>query len=330
MFVLLLAEAFAGPPPCSPLTTADLNEFLTKAEVAFIERDKAAVGVWTSEATQSLRCLHQAVAPVDVARLYILRGLQTFLDLHRSETQQWFEAARSVDPDQPLPDTALNADHPLRVLFDGVNTTSPGVRRLRSPRDGWLIVDGSPSNEAPLGRTWLFQRAAPSGTVVQTALVGPADPTPAYAMSRSPQLALLAGVWHYPNPGQARVMGVTAVQLTVPLVRALDADLGLTVGLYGSGFLPALRLGGRAWILSGPVAPYVSGVVEFTAHANGGRDDDDIDAVIRPTVGLPVGLRWTLDAFALDAELTNTYGHAQDGETSRLATRVVAGISFPL
>lgn len=330
MFALILAEALAGPPPCDPLTTADLNEHLTKAEVAFLERDKAAVSVWTNEATDSLRCLHQAVAPVDVARLYILKGLQTFLESRRSETQQWFEAARNVAPDQDLPDSSLHADHPIRVLFDGVNTATPGTRRLPRPAGGWLVVDGRPATEAPLGRTWMLQRADPSGTIVETRLIGAADPLPAYPRTRSPHVGLLAGAWHYPNPGGPTVMGVAQLQLSLPVAGVLDADLALALGTFRSGVLPAIRAGGRVWLTSGGLSPYVAGVVELTGHADGGLQDDAIEAVVRPAVGLPVGIRWSREKLAVDVELSNTLGRAQDGDKSRVATRLVAGVSFPL
>jgi hypothetical protein len=328
--MLLLLSVASASAPCPAATTAALNERLNKAELAFAKRDENAVRVWTDEVRSLLPCLRTPVAPVDVARLYTTLGLYSYLGRERDQTQRWFEAARGVKADLPFPDVGLPSGHELPQLYDGVTTRRPGVRKLLRPLGGYLLVDGEPSTEAPIGRPWLFQRADATGAVVATQLLDPDDPLPVYPRPRRAWATVGGGLWHYPNGSDVTLLGATTAAVGAPITGPVDLVARGVAGIHGTGVVPGLELGARWWLATDGAAPHVGLALLTTVHGDGGTIGDDVGVVVRPAIGVPLGLRWPLGAVSVDVDAVPTLGPAHDEGGLRVSTRVTAGLAVNL
>lgn len=328
LLLSLLLNASATCP--DRVGSAALIEEVARGERAFVERNPNGVYRATDEVRASLACLDHPVLPADLARIYVLFALRAFLERDRDAAIDWFEAARGVRPDQPLPDPSLPENHPLRELRRSVSTAPPARQALARPEEGWIVVDGVPNGDRPLGRPWLFQWVDPSEEVILSALVAPGAPVPSYAQQRPTELVAQAGYWHHPNASDVRSFGVLSVGLLVPASRRADVDLAAAFQSGGQRWVPSARAGVRLWTSTGAFAPYLGLVGTFDLHGDGGTSLDDVGIVLRPGAGVPVGIRLRVGEVQVEADLLNTLSGSHDGEALRLSTRALIGVAFPL
>ncbi len=313
--MLLLLHALAAP--CEDRSSSDdIAELLGRAERAFLERDGEAVHRFSAAARRAVLCARTALPPVDVARLFVVLGLSAFLHQNRDATQRWLEAARAVRPEHPFLDPSLPPQHPLVMLYNGVTSAVPDRRPLPRPREGWILVDGTPSQTYPLGRAWLFQRADPNNRILQTALVLPGQELPSYPRWRTVQLGIALGAWHYGPP--VGWMGSFTVKLRLRPTATWELDAGLTSNSYLQGWLPSAHLGVHHLWRREPFALNAGLAIDTAFHPT----------VIRPRFGPVLGLR-ARGPLPLEVQIMPTVGQRHDSPRPAIFTRFQVGIALP-
>lgn len=323
MLLVLLARAYASPCP-TPTTTDSLVEALTAAEVGFTKRDRNALTTYRAEAVQTLACVEAVLAPVDIGRLYLVLGLDAFVNGDRRTTQAWFEAARTLDPDIRLPD-ALPAGHPASTLLEGVSAVPLDWVPLPPPREGSILVNGVAGAPAPAGRAWVFQHVV-DGSIRTTELVDADAAPPTYPTRRAGRLRVGVGLWSLPNASATDVPGVVSGLVRLPATAGLDADIGAFLGIHGKGLVPGVRFGVSHPFGAATVVPRVGVAVDLTAHADGGEEDDAIGLVVRPGFGLPIGVTVAPSAWGVDLEVLPSFTWAHTGGSTP-SLRAQVGVS---
>jgi len=242
----LLGTAMALDCP-QQLTREDIDEQITLAETAYADIEVEAFRDRMNELNGLLLpCIGDLLPGPAAARTHRLLSLQQ-LELGNDEAAaaSWSAVPR-LDPDLPLPEAWLPADHPLRSVAPDTGRT----RRAPEPRSGHLAFDGVTSRDRPKDAPTIAQRFDAAGVAVSTAYLAADDPLPPYeAIPRTRNRLMLGAA----GAGVAGLATLTASWLQYrsllanaadPTVPAADLDrqratsnatYGIGAGLVGIG-----------------------------------------------------------------------------------------------
>lgn len=158
-----------------------LRTAIDEAETAFAEMEADDFEEAVSYAETTMACMAEPLTPVDAAGYHRLQALSAFFSGDPSATQLHFQAVQGTQPGYELPVSIAPAEHPLRKDFEAAKQFATGdTFALDEPYDGWLLLDGRRTVDAPSGRPFIFQRLDAIGAVGQTAYLPVGSPVPGY------------------------------------------------------------------------------------------------------------------------------------------------------
>jgi hypothetical protein len=202
-----------------------LTDAVTRAESAFVDMDETTFRTASSDAQVTLDCLSEVLTPVQVAAYHRVRALGAFLGGDHARATLDFRAVLGTQPGYVLPQEIAPVGHPLRADFEGSKQFADAERfGLPAPAEGWLLVDGQRSAQAPAGRPFLLQWLDDDGVVSLSAWIDVGDPVPRYpqAVAAAPAPAPV------PAPVERRGGALTWVGVSTAVVGG---------GLYGAAFV---------------------------------------------------------------------------------------------
>ena len=184
MLLLALHAALAADCTETP-TNEDLATTLGEAMRAYGELDRAGFEASLRRAKEVVDCLGEVVDPATAAELHRATGLSAFLARDEDLAKTRFAAARAIEPAYTFPDTLVPEGNPARELYTALDPEQSPVETLASPTAGSLRLDGRTSRARRTLLPTVFQRLDGSGAVVDSALLNPGVPAPAYAAATS-------------------------------------------------------------------------------------------------------------------------------------------------
>jgi hypothetical protein len=189
--MLLVWSSFASAACLTSSAVVDVDARLAAAESAWANLDGEAFDQALDEAVLLLPCLAEVAPPSFAARYHRMIALRAW-GARDVERATWsLTAARTLEPTYVFPPELLAPDHELSIAYRAI-TPGPGATRTPArPRGGALWFDGV-GREEPLDRATIAQIEAGDGSV-QTRLLRPGDPLPAYdAVPRTRNAILFA------------------------------------------------------------------------------------------------------------------------------------------
>ncbi len=197
---------------------------ITTAQDALARLDREALTASIGAAESKLGCLSDALSEIEVAHLLRLQGVSLWVagPEQRPDADMWFAAARALQPRYQFPPSVLMPRHPLALAIHQTVGDPVDSQALPAGR-GMVLVNGSPSDNAPLNQPWVVQHIE-NGVPTVGALVRPGEPLPAWPgpLLRAPVVA--------PSPPRSS-SGIRASSLAVNLGAA--ALIGVGSGLWG-------------------------------------------------------------------------------------------------
>lgn len=189
-FLLAIAAAGAGPDPgapCSaPITAALLLEEIAAAELSFGDLDVAGFQAHSDRVGTLAPCLAEAVPVSVAARLHRLLAVDAFVDQDPALAALEARAALRLDPGLTLSFAAIPAEHPLQAVWSAAAATSSPSMDVPAPPSGRILWDGRPATRRPADLPGLAQREDADGSILGSALVGPAADLPAPLLAAAP------------------------------------------------------------------------------------------------------------------------------------------------
>ena len=164
-------------------TTADLRLAIEELEAAYIALDVEGVRERMAALEALTPCLQEAIPRTDATRYHRAQGLGAFINRDGDAASMAFLAARSIEPDAPLPSSLIPEGHPVQRLYSERSLDDRPFGPLPEPVDSYLLLDGRQADQRPLSQPVFFQRIESSGTVAQTAYLWPGDPLPSFAVA---------------------------------------------------------------------------------------------------------------------------------------------------
>lgn len=180
LLVALGGPAHAADCP-EPTTAKALVQEVTAGDTAFAELDDEGFAVSRARTLQMLPCLSEPITPGQAALFHKLHAIGAFVDRDHAGAVAAFRSVVAASPGYQLPESLAPAGHPLRTHFavaEGAVALPEPL--LPVPRSGAVHVDGRRATTAPLDRPWVYQKLDEAGSVVESALVSPGAPVPAY------------------------------------------------------------------------------------------------------------------------------------------------------
>jgi hypothetical protein len=209
---------------CSELQTRTaFATDITNAHSALARLDRPALTASIDAAESKLGCLSDSLSEIEVAHLLRLQGASLWVagPEQRPDAQMWLAAARSLQPRYQFPSNIVAPSQPLALAVHQTVGDPVDSQRLPAGR-GLVLVNGSPSSNAPLNQPWVVQHVE-NGVPTLGALVRPGEALPSWPgpLQRAPIV----------EPAPARGSGIRATSLAVNVGAA--ALLGLGSGLWG-------------------------------------------------------------------------------------------------
>jgi len=234
MLIAVLTLAMSGPvfgqkqEACDPwISTAELARHISRADVAFAKMDQESFRAARWEIDRALPCMGAPIQIGQVAALYRMQALGSFMDQEHAQAVGWFKGVFEVAPHYVLPETLAPQGHPLRIDFEVAQGT-PDVAGdpIRRPAVGVIRIDGKVGTELPRDRPYLFQHVDDSGGVRITAMVRPGIEPPRYPTVRGVQTRSRSRQ----RAGVVKAERERQTHINIPLV-ALASAAALTSGV---------------------------------------------------------------------------------------------------
>lgn len=151
---------------------------ITAAQDALARLDRETLTASVGAAESKLGCLSDALSEIEVAHLLRLQGVSLWVAgaERRPDADVWFAAARALQPRYQFPSSVLMPTHPLALAVHETRGEPVDSQRLPAGR-GLVLVNGSPSDNAPINQPWVVQHVE-NGVPTVGALVRPGDAVP--------------------------------------------------------------------------------------------------------------------------------------------------------
>ena len=291
----LLASAFAQDCP-QPPTLTGLQGDVARGDIAFQEADAAALHTAALVARERVRCLVEPLGIPDAADLFRLWGYDAFVRKERAAAERFFRVARDLEPVSELPPAVVAERHPMRQLYDSLDSQPADTRLYPVPDGHTLRVNGIESVVVPTSGIWILQQIDGQSQLVRSMVVEPGSvPPEAVGIAKEPRppgsgpgLSVLGQAGFWLRNGRATGTVGPALRLDVPVSGGLGIDAALQGGLSvvkeGVVLVPSLRAGVR-WGFAdagATVQPRVGVAAMAASHAG---------AVVAPGGGVTGGAR---------------------------------------
>lgn len=209
--MLLLAVHVALAADCAaPTTNEDLVVALGDAVRAYGELDRTGFEASLRAAKEAVDCLGEVIEPSHAAELHRATGLSAFLARDEDLAKTRFAAARRIEPAYTFPDTLVPEGNPVRELYQGLDPAQSPVDELPPPAAGSLRLDGRSSRERRTLLPTVFQRLDGQGAVLESSLLNPGVPAPAYEQGKVDDRAKPTKAKRGPSVPLLAVAGVVA------------------------------------------------------------------------------------------------------------------------
>jgi hypothetical protein len=162
-----------------------LDTVIQLAERSFQELNPEGFESATSAAHDVLDCVNKPLSPSLAARFHRLRGFEWFsVGEQATHVLEAFRASAIIDPAYTLPYTLVPAQHPLRHAYNAASSSLRDPRiSILMPQTGSLVVDGTPNQDVPSTRPYVFQIVNNEGKATSTSHVATGNLPPAYAIA---------------------------------------------------------------------------------------------------------------------------------------------------
>ncbi len=179
-FVLLaLAASTSAHAECDqPISTADIQSILERAEATYTALDVPAFQESTDELSAGLACLQEPVPRYLAASVHRMTGLRAFIDREPERSTRAFAAARSIEPAYTFPEAMIPAGNPMLSTYTAIPIETGSYEELPAPAEGHYLLDGRAGTQRPAAWPVIFQRVGGDGQVQHTTYVWNGDPVP--------------------------------------------------------------------------------------------------------------------------------------------------------
>lgn len=252
MFLLLAVSTTAHAECEQPISTADIQSILERAESTYTALDVPAFQATIDELATGLACLDEPMPRYLAASVHRWVGLRAFIDREPERSTRAFVAARSIEPAYTFPEAVVPAGNPLLSTYAAIPTEAGSSVELPVPVEGHYLLDGRAGTQRPTAWPVIFQRVGTDGQVQHTAYVWNGDPIPGLGVPAPAPVA-------EPDPAQP-------IPLATPSTPAAADDRdGPRWGLLGSA--------GASLVAAGALY----GVASVSHNKWGDPDTDPVD-----------------------------------------------------
>ncbi len=177
--LLLLAASAAAHAECEqPISTADVQSILERAESTYTALDVPAFQATIDELAEGLTCLQEPVPRYLAASVHRWIGLRAFIDREPERSTRAFAAARSIEPAYTFPEALVPAGNPVLSTYAAIPVETGSYEDLPEPTAGHYLLDGRAGTQRPSAWPVIFQRVGGDGQVQHTAYVWNGEPVP--------------------------------------------------------------------------------------------------------------------------------------------------------
>ena len=235
-FVLLaLAASTSAQAECDqPISTADIQSILERAEQTYTALDVPAFQETTDELSTGLTCLQEPVPRYLAASVHRMMGLQAFIDRKPELSTRAFAAARSIEPAYTFPEAMVPAGNPMLSTYAAIPIETGSHEELPTPPVGHYLLDGRAGTQRPTAWPVIFQRVGDDGRVQHTAYVWNGEPVPGLEVPAPTPVAELEPIQAIPAATPANP--AATVESSGPrwgLLGSAGASLVAAGALYG-------------------------------------------------------------------------------------------------
>ncbi len=179
-FVLLaLAASTAAHAECDlPISTADIQSILERAESTYTALDVPAFQEMTDELSAGLACLQEPVPRYLAASVHRMMGLRAFIEREPERSTRAFAAARSIEPAYTFPEAMVPAGNPMLSTYAAIPIETGSYEELPVSAEGHYLIDGRAGTQRPTAWPVIFQRVGGDGQVQHTTYVWNGEPIP--------------------------------------------------------------------------------------------------------------------------------------------------------
>ena len=144
---------------CSASPVADMERSMATLWDAFLRVDEPTFDQAAKSLDTAVECLNAAPTREQVGRLHQAMALATFVNGQKVACRRSLRAARFVDPEWALTDSAMFPEgHMFRVYFAAAVPTNETTRlKPIFGKNRIWVVDGQPTDEVPTERAFLLQ-----------------------------------------------------------------------------------------------------------------------------------------------------------------------------
>ena len=178
--------ALADESSCQALVLpGQLADQVQEAADAFAETRLEAFRAATDTVHHMLPCMMAPLERPAAAALHRVQGLREFVDRNKDRSRQAFAAARALEPDYVFPEEVVPWGHPLLGEYQALDIESGGWQRVPPPAEGWVYVDGQPSEPRPEAWPAIVQVSDADGSIQASGYLWPDQPLPTYVTASS-------------------------------------------------------------------------------------------------------------------------------------------------
>lgn len=158
-------------------SVADIDATIDALDAAYARADSPAFDKARRDLGPLLDCADEVLPRSLIARVHRARAFAAFADRDLVVLTYAFSAAKVLEPEFRFPPDLLPPSHPLQQHYDEAPLDLTSIP-FTAPREGYLLLDGSATEERPANRAVVMQFIAGKGEVVATSYLLPEDRFP--------------------------------------------------------------------------------------------------------------------------------------------------------
>ncbi len=179
--IVMPRSALAG---CEvPTVLADLTRSEVVAEEAFAQMN--AEGLLTASTlarTRILPCLAQPLSVNAAAGFHRLMAMEAFINNDEPRAIAEFHAARKLEPGYAFSTEVVDADHPLRALYETAASVADGeAEPVYPPIGGYIMVSGVRNAARYKATPVVIQVFGPGDVLMETRYIQPGEAIPKWS-----------------------------------------------------------------------------------------------------------------------------------------------------
>lgn len=184
LFILMaLAAIFtstAQAAECERVSeVSELTQAHDEALTAFKKLNREGLLMQASAARAALSCVGGVLTKQDAASYHRLMGLEAFFQGNGRRASQEFHAALMLEAGYEFPEDVMDANHPVRMLYETAQHLPDGnPEKIYPPVGGYVIVGGIRNAARHKQTPVIIQVFESDGTLKETHYVQPGETTP--------------------------------------------------------------------------------------------------------------------------------------------------------